>query len=98
MTIMMPESQIINVGEVNLAFRRWGVGETLFLVHGLGANSQLWVNQVEAFGDRFDVVAVDLRGFGCSDKPTASGCYSIEKFSNDLLQLANKLSIKNFHY
>jgi len=94
----MPEAETINLGEVSLAFRRWGAGEPLLLVHGLGTNSQLWVNQVEAFGDQFDVIAVDLRGFGLSDKPTQSGCYSIEKFSSDLLQLVSKLGIRKFHY
>ena len=69
MAKLIPEAETINVGEVNLAVRQWGAGEDLLLVHGLGASSELWVNQVEAFGDRHHVVAVDLRGFGRSDKP-----------------------------
>ena len=86
------------LANVSLAVRQWGTGETLLLVHGLGASSRLWINQVEAFGDRFHVVAVDLRGFGLSDKPKGPGSYSIEKFSNDLFQLVDKLGVSKFHY
>lgn len=88
---------MVSVGELSLAVRQWGTGETLLLVHGLGASSRLWINQVE-FGDRFHVVAVDLRGFGLSDKPKSPGSYSIEKFSNDLFHLADKLGVSKFHY
>jgi 3-oxoadipate enol-lactonase len=95
---MTPKLETTYVDEVKLAFRQWGTGETLLMVHGLGTSSELWVNQVEAFGDNFHVVAVDLRGFGHSDKPTGPGSYSVEKFSNDLLQLVDKLGINKFHY
>jgi 3-oxoadipate enol-lactonase len=92
------EAEIVRVDEVSLAVRQWGTGEMLLLVHGLGASSKLWINQVEAFGDRFHVVAVDLRGFGLSDKPKGPGSYSIERFSNDLFQLVDKLGVNKFHY
>jgi 3-oxoadipate enol-lactonase len=90
--------ETLSVGEVRLAFRQWGTGESLFLVHGLGANSELWINQVDAFGDRFHVVAVDLRGFGQSDKPKSPGSYSVDKFADDLLRLADRLGLNKFHY
>jgi pimeloyl-ACP methyl ester carboxylesterase len=91
------KAEMVSVGELTLAVRQWGTGETLLLVHGLGASSRLWINQVE-FGDRFHVVSVDLRGFGLSDKPKSPGSYSIENFSNDLFHLADKLGVGKFHY
>ncbi|MGA8644955.1 alpha/beta fold hydrolase [Candidatus Binatus sp.] len=97
MTKPISEAEMVSVGELSLAVRQWGTGETLLLVHGLGASSRLWINQVE-FGDRFHVVAVDLRGFGLSGKPKSPGSYSIEKFSNDLFHLADKLGVSKFHY
>jgi 3-oxoadipate enol-lactonase len=97
-TKLVPAAETVSVGEVRLAFRQWGRGDDLLLVHGLGANSALWFNQVEAFGNRFHVVAVDLRGFGQSDKPTSPGSYSVDKFATDLIALTDKLGINKFHY
>lgn len=98
MTTIIPDAEVISLGELKLAVRQWGVGEPLLLVHGLGASSDLWCNQIEAFGRRFHVIAPDLRGFGHSDKPTTPGCYGIDKFANDLLLLLAKLGISKCHY
>lgn len=98
MTNLIPEAELISLGEVKLAVRQWGTGEALLLVHGLGTSSELWCNQIDAFGPRFRVVAPDLRGFGHSDKPGTPGCYSIDKFADDLIRLADKLGIRKFHY
>lgn len=94
----IPAAEAVNVGEVTLTVRQCGAGETLLLVHGLGASSELWINQIEAFSERFHVVAMDLRGFGRSDKPRTAGSYSIDKFVDDLLQLVGKLGVGKFHY
>ena len=37
---------------------------TLFLLHGLGLSSRSWDGVTAALGDRFDVVALDLPGYG----------------------------------
>jgi pimeloyl-ACP methyl ester carboxylesterase len=49
-----------------LAFARTGTGPTLLLLHGLGASRQSWEPVMPALGEHFDVLAVDLPGFGQS--------------------------------
>lgn len=98
MTDLFPDAEVISLGEVKLAVRQWGTGEALLLVHGLGASSELWCNQIESFGRHFRVIAADLRGFGHSDKPKTPGCYSIGKFADDLIRLVGTLGISKFHY
>lgn len=46
-----------------------GAGPTVLAIHGLGASKASFLPTVEALADGFRVVAMDLPGFGDSDKP-----------------------------
>jgi pimeloyl-ACP methyl ester carboxylesterase len=50
-----------------LAFTRSGTGTPLVLLHGLGSSRRAWDPVVPALADHFDVIAVDLPGFGESE-------------------------------
>lgn len=88
----------IRVGGVTLRVREWGDGVPLLMAHGLGMRSELWVHQVEPFSRAHRVIAVDLRGFGESDRPTAPGAYAIERFAEDLFGLAHDLGVSRMHF
>ncbi len=47
-----------------LAFRRWGDGPVLVLLHGALGSWTHWVRNIEALAARFRVLALDLPGFG----------------------------------
>jgi pimeloyl-ACP methyl ester carboxylesterase len=49
-----------------LAYGRSGSGEPLVLLHGLGSSRHAWDPVIPLLTDRFDVIAVDLPGFGQS--------------------------------
>ena len=49
-----------------LAFDRSGAGEPLVLLHPLGSSRRIWDPVVPALAEHFDVIAVDLPGFGDS--------------------------------
>lgn len=46
-----------------------GKGKALVLVHGLGTSSKSWLKNLEAISKCGKVYAIDLPGFGESDKP-----------------------------
>jgi pimeloyl-ACP methyl ester carboxylesterase len=49
-----------------LSYTRTGSGEPLLLLHGLGMSRTTWDPVLPALAARFDVLAVDLPGFGAS--------------------------------
>jgi pimeloyl-ACP methyl ester carboxylesterase len=59
----------VKVGNINT--RLWSAGEkgtNVILIHGLGGSIENWVNNIEALAQRHRVYALDLKGFGRTDK------------------------------
>ncbi len=50
-----------------LNHHRVGTGEPLVLIHGVGSRWQVWEPVIETLATTFDVIAVDLPGFGESE-------------------------------
>ena len=50
-----------------LAFTRSGAGAPLVLLHGIGLSRHSWDPVIPALAGHFDVIAVDLPGFGDSE-------------------------------
>ncbi len=59
----------VAVNEHRLFYARSGNGRSLLFVHGNPGTHRLWQHQLDYFQERYDVVAVDMRGYGQSDKP-----------------------------
>lgn len=81
----------IRVGDIELHYETYGSGEPILLLHGLGSSTLDWEPQIAAFSLRYQVVAVDLRGHGQSDKP--AGPYSIAGFAADIAALISQLGL-----
>ena len=80
------------VDGIHLNYELTGKGNHLTFIHGLSADLTTWQAQVQAFSSRYQVLTVDIRGFGHSDKPR--GPYSIKMFVDDLYSLFKALGIK----
>lgn len=66
---------------------------TLILIHGYTASTYVWQTVAPRFADEdFHVIAVDLIGFGYSDKP-ASFDYSITSQARMVMRLMNVLGV-----
>ena len=72
-----------------LKFRRDGDGEPLVLVHGYLGGSAMWAEQILFFKDHFDVIAVDLPGFG--DSARLKSHASIPQIAEHLLEFLASL-------
>ena len=60
----------------HLAYTRKGSGEPLVLIHGIGHRRQAWNPVFDRFAEKYDVIAVDLSGFGESDAYPAGTAYT----------------------
>jgi 3-oxoadipate enol-lactonase len=60
--------------------------------HSLACSLRMWDGQIEAFKDRFRILAYDTRGHGASEAP--NGPYTLDMLAEDLRQLLEQLRIK----
>jgi haloacetate dehalogenase len=57
---------------VQIAFRRFGAGPPLLLVHGFPQTHAIWHRVAPQLAARFSLVMPDLRGYGDSSKPATA--------------------------
>jgi pimeloyl-ACP methyl ester carboxylesterase len=83
-----PQDQYVKVGQINTRF--WAVGDggtTVILIHGLGGSVEDWALNVNALAGQHRVYAIDLVGFGRSDKPSVPYSVSyLAQFVNDFME------------
>jgi pimeloyl-ACP methyl ester carboxylesterase len=88
MSAQLPADQYVKVGNVNT--RYWAAGDkgsAVVLVHGLGGFIENWEYNINALAQRHRVYAMDLVGFGRSDKvPLTRDLHILVKFVNDFLE------------
>lgn len=76
------------VGDVRLHYVERGDGEQLvILLHGFPECWYSWRHQLTALGERFRVVAPDMRGYNLSDKPPRVEDYRMTALVQDVLSL-----------
>ncbi len=76
------------VGDVRLHYVERGNGEQLvILLHGFPECWYSWRHQLTALGERFRVVAPDMRGYNLSDKPPRVEDYRMTALVQDVLSL-----------
>jgi len=73
-----------------------GEGDPVVCVHGLGATKASFLPTVAALADRHRVIAMDLPGFGESDKPI-SAPYDAPYFARAVTALLDRLEIERAH-
>lgn len=77
------ESRHVTVGEVKLHYLEAGMGPPVVLLHGWPTSSFLWRDVIPPIAERNRVIALDLPGFGRSDKPLGAS-YSFRYFDEIL--------------
>jgi pimeloyl-ACP methyl ester carboxylesterase len=78
---------------VRLAYSEMDDGSRSFVfVHGRTCDQSHFTPQMEAFCRNYLVIAVDLRGYGQSDKPQCE--YTLELFAGDIAAICVDLKLK----
>ena len=59
----------VNIDGLNINYKVTGSGDYVFLLHGWGANLELFEGVAAAISEKYTVVAFDFPGFGQSEEP-----------------------------
>ena len=77
-----------DVGDVRLHYAECGTGDDLvILLHGFPECWYSWRHQLPVLGQRYRVIAPDMRGYNLSDKPSRVQDYRIEFLVQDVVGL-----------
>lgn len=71
-------------GDVRIHYVTKGEGPLVVMIHGFPDYWYTWRNQMPALAEKFQVVAIDQRGFNESDQPVGVENYSLDKLVGDV--------------
>lgn len=88
-----PDAQ--GVTSSGTAWSRFGVGEPVVLIHGVGMNQSVWAPQVQGLRSEFQVLVYDMLGHGKSR--FAEDANDIGDYANQLVGLMAELQCSSAH-
>lgn len=84
-------------GDPSIAYVDEGSGDrTILLVHGLASNAGFWRYNIEELSKNNRVIAIDLPGYGKSDKGDYP--YGMSFYATQINEFIQKLNLKNVTY
>ncbi|MDX2002608.1 MAG: alpha/beta hydrolase [Chitinophagales bacterium] len=88
------EHRYVFVNGIQLHYVQQGSGPLVILLHGFPEFWYSWRKQIPALAAHYTVVAVDMRGYNESDKPTQVSLYRIEILATDIRKLIETIGYK----
>ena len=89
----MPEFRMIDTGRLRLRAAVEGTGPLVIMVHGFPESWYSWRHQIGPIAAAgFTACAIDVRGYGGSDKPLPVEAYSMQAIVGDVVGVARALS------
>jgi pimeloyl-ACP methyl ester carboxylesterase len=90
------QSSYADVNGIRLHYISVGQGKLIMFVHGFPEFWGEWENQLAEFGNDYQAVALDMRGFNLSSKPDDVEAYHAKHLIEDLRALAEHLGHRKF--
>src|SRR3954468_21290524 len=82
---LMPEFRTVDAGHVKLRAAVEGEGPLVVMVHGFPESWFSWRHQIGPIAEAgYEVAAIDVRGYGGSNKPHPIEAYSLEELTGDV--------------
>jgi epoxide hydrolase 4 len=78
------QHEYIYTNGIGLHYVTQGEGELMLMLHGFPEFWYSWRHQIPEFAQNYKVVALDLRGYNDSDKPTQQSAYTMDEFVKDI--------------
>jgi len=85
---------------VRIHYEVEGNGPPLVLLHGLGQTLEAWLEYgyVEALKDKYQLILIDVRGHGDSDKPHNPEAYELKLLVKDVVAVLDDLEVHKSHF
>ena len=80
---------------INLYYELHGSGPALVLIPGLGYNGWMYSHMIPGLAEHFQVISIDNRGSGLSDKP--AGPYTAQMLAADVIGLLDAFDLPKAH-
>jgi pimeloyl-ACP methyl ester carboxylesterase len=93
----LPADRFVRVGDQFVHVEQAGTGEPVVLIHGFGASTYSWRKVMPALAASHRVVAIDLNGFGYTQRPTSRASYTREAQGRLVLGTLDALGIDRAH-
>jgi 3-oxoadipate enol-lactonase len=77
---------------IKIYFEVSGEGFPFIMIHANPFDHNLWMYQIAHFSTYFKVIAVDIRGYGRSDKPTTA--FTLKDMTDDVLGVCHDENVK----
>jgi predicted alpha/beta-fold hydrolase len=94
------DSQMFDARGVEIHYLVAGSGEPVVLIHGLYSSARInWQlpGIIAALAEHHQVIALDLPGYGLSDRPAAPDAYGLQ-WIEDIALLLDRLNIQTAHF
>jgi pimeloyl-ACP methyl ester carboxylesterase len=87
-------------GDINIYYEIDGEGPPLVILHGLTASLEGWRESgyVDAMKDDYQIILMDFRGHGKSDKPHDPAMCVVENIVGDVIAVLNSLGIETANF
>ena len=89
------QEKFIDVDGIRTSYMEEGSGTPILFVHGLAGYKENWEYNVPEFGKRFRAIALDLPGFGHTERPDVP--YGIPFFADFVVKFLEALDIRRVH-
>lgn len=83
----------LSIDSLRLSYQSVGQGPAVLLIHGWASSWRMWARSMSRLAQAgYQAWAVDLIGFGESDKP-GDGWYTLERFTHTLAEFCDRMAI-----
>jgi pimeloyl-ACP methyl ester carboxylesterase len=92
--LLTPHSRFVSVAGLQLHYELRGAGPPIVLLHGFAGGAHAWAEVAAELARDYSVYALDLAGFGLSDKP-AMADYSLAGHGRRVVGLIEALDLRD---
>ena len=94
----LPPAELLDVGGQAVHVEQSGAGEPLVLLHGFGESTYSFRLVAPELATRFRVIAIDLNGFGYTQRVRDPAAYTIDGQMRLVLGVLDRLGVERAHF